>query len=178
MSRQTTQARTGGRAGCIALVAVALALASGCGRGMDDLEAYVDDVKARPGGRIEPLPEISPAPTYTYAATLMRSPFQPDAPVRTDSGVRPEEDRPRQFLEQFPLDTMRMVGTLDLAGQTFGLLQTQDGLVHRVTSGNYVGQNDGRITEITDSEIRLVEIVSDGMGGYLERPAAMALSSN
>ena len=68
-----------------------------------------------------------------------------------------------------------MVGTLDRDGETFGLVQTQDGMVHRVLSGNYVGQNDGRITGITESEIQVVEIISDGIGGYLEREAAVAL---
>ena len=69
-----------------------------------------------------------------------------------------------------------MVGTLEAKGAAFGLVQTADGLIHRVTEGNHLGQNYGRITTITDSEIRLVEIISDGIGGYLERPAAVALS--
>ena len=69
-----------------------------------------------------------------------------------------------------------MVGTLDINDTVYGLVQTSDGLIHRVIPGNYMGQNDGRITEITDSEINLVEIISDGIGGYIERDAAIGLS--
>ena len=72
---------------------------------------------------------------------------------------------------------MAMVGTLDLGGETYGLVQTADGLIHRVVPGNYLGQNDGRIVAITDSEIELVEIISDGIGGYIERDAAISLSN-
>ena len=83
---------------------------------------------------------------------------------------------PREFLEQFPLDTLEMVGTLADRRASFGLVQTKDGLVHRVAVGNHMGQNFGRIVAISDSEIQLVEIISDGLGGYLERPAAIGLA--
>ena len=164
----------------LALAAVAAVL-TGCGGDMDDLRAYVDEVKARPGGRIEPLPQIRPAPTFAYEAASRRSPFVPDTPQVTvsanpDAVQGPDPNRPREFLEQFPLDTLRMVGTLNTLGSTFGLVQTSDGLIHRVTVGNHMGQNYGRITTISDSEIELVEIIADGIGGYLERPAAVALS--
>jgi type IV pilus assembly protein PilP len=166
----------------IALLTAAAAVAAGCGGEQDELYARIDRVKATPGGRIEPLPQIKPAPTAEYTADddQLRSPFVPDRPLAARSGAGgvegPDPDRPRQFLEQFPLDSLAMVGTLEREGSTYALVQTRDGLVHRVQRGNYMGQNDGRIVEITDSEIRLVEIVSDGLGGYLERPAAVALS--
>jgi type IV pilus assembly protein PilP len=69
-----------------------------------------------------------------------------------------------------------MVGTLSNAQAAYGLIQDSDGLVHRVTIGDHMGQNYGRITNITDSEIQLLEIVSDGLGEYYERPAAIGLS--
>jgi type IV pilus assembly protein PilP len=103
----------------------------------------------------------------------------PDSPQSAggpSDSTRPDPDRSREFLEQFPLDTLDMVGTLELGERTYGLLQTRDGLIHRVLPGNYVGQNDGRIVAITEAEIRVVEIVSDGIGGYLERDAAIGLS--
>jgi type IV pilus assembly protein PilP len=84
--------------------------------------------------------------------------------------------RPREFLEQFPLDTMRMVGTLQLHGRNYGLVQGKDGLVHRVLPGNFMGQNDGRIVGITGTKISIIEIIPDGLGGYIERPAALALT--
>lgn len=163
-----------------ALAAGALLL-GGCSSDMDDLDRYINEVKARPGGRIEPLPEITPYEVFTYTADVegLRSPFVPDSPQVASGGsggTRPDRDRSREFLEQFPLDTLAMVGTLELGAQTYGLLQTRDGLIHRVQPGNYIGQNDGRIVAITESEIRLVEIISDGIGGYLERDAAIGLS--
>jgi type IV pilus assembly protein PilP len=164
----------------VAVAAIAASLAA-CGGGTDDLRAYIDEVKARPGGRIEPLPQVQPAPTFVYAAEARRSPFVPDTPQRRVSDdpnavQGPDPNRPREFLEQFPLDTLTMVGTLSDRRASFGLVQTTDGLVHRVTVGNHLGQNYGRIVAITDSEIQLVEIISDGLGGFLERPAAIGLT--
>ena len=162
------------------MAAAATAL-SACGNPNSDLHSYIDEVKARPGGRIEPLPQVRPAPTFAYVAGSRRSPFAPDTPQRRVSDdpnavEGPDPNRPREFLEQFPLDTLAMVGTLSDRRASFGLVQTADGLVHRVSVGNHMGQNYGRIVTITDSEIQLVEIISDGLGGYLERPAAIGLS--
>jgi type IV pilus assembly protein PilP len=161
-----------------ALIALTVLSASGCSNDMDALQQQVADIKSRPGERIEPLPEIKPYESFTYSAGSLRSPFVPGAPVRSDiaSGVRPDVQRPREFLEQFPLDTMRMVGTLQLQGRNFGLVQGSDGLVHRVLPGNFMGQSDGRIVSITDTRISVIEIVPDGLGGYIERPAALALT--
>lgn len=163
------------------LVILAAAALGACGGSTDDLRAYIDEVKARPGGRIPPLPDIVPAPTFAYEPGDRRSPFVPDTPQtrvvsNPDAVQGPDPNRPREFLEQFPLDTLRMVGTLELGASGFGLVQTSDGLVHRVMVGNHLGQNYGRITDITDAEIQLVEIIPDGLGGYLERPAAVALA--
>jgi type IV pilus assembly protein PilP len=161
-----------------------LVLASGlaaCGGDMDDLDQYINEVKARPGGRIDPLPEITPYEVFTYVADVegIRSPFVPDTPQATGTaagGTRPDPDRSREYLEGFPLDTLGMVGTLYIGDTMYGLVQTSDGLIHRVVPGNYMGQNDGRITDISESEITLVEIISDGIGGYIERDAAISLS--
>jgi len=164
------------------LLAVSLtAGVSACSSDMNDLRAYVDEVKARPGGRIEPLPQIRPAPSFAYEAAGRRSPFMPDTPQarvsnNPDAIQGPDPNRAREFLEQFPLDTLRMVGTMNSQAGTFGLVQTSDGLIHRVTVGNHLGQNYGRIMSISESEIQLVEIIADGIGGYLERPAAVALT--
>jgi len=124
---------------------------------------------------------VQPPPSFVYEAGTRRSPFVPDAPQRRISNDPnavdgPDSNRAREFLEQFPLDTLKMVGTLADRRASFGLVQTSDGLVHRVSVGNHMGQNFGRIIAISDSEIQLVEIISDGLGGYLERPAAIALA--
>jgi type IV pilus assembly protein PilP len=153
-----------------------------CGGDMDDLDQYINEIKARPGGRIEPLPEVKPYEGFTYVADAegVRSPFVPDTPqvasAGPSGGVGPDPDRSPEFLEGFPLDTLRMVGTLYIGETMYGLVQTSDGLIHRVVPGNYLGQNDGRISDINESEIELVEIISDGIGGYIERDAAISLS--
>ncbi len=163
------------------LVVAGFALGA-CGGDMDDLDQYINSVKATPGGRIDPLPEITPYEVFTYVADAegLRSPFVPDSPQAAAGiaagGTRPDPERSREFLEQFPLDTLRMVGTLQLGETQFGLVQTSDGLIHRVIPGNYMGQNDGRIVVVSESEIELVEIISDGIGGYLEREAAVGLA--
>ena len=163
----------------LALSVLALGL-SGCGGGADDLDAYVNEVKKRKGGVIEPLPEITPYEVFNYLADKqgIRSPFQPDTVQQVGgiSGPRPDDERSREYLESFPLDALGMVGTLHIDETMYGLVKTSDGLIHRVTPGNYMGQNDGRITEISESEIDLVEIISDGIGGYIERDAAVGLS--
>ena len=69
-----------------------------------------------------------------------------------------------------------MVGTLTQGGTNYGLVQTSDGLIHRVIAGNYMGQNDGRIVSIDESKIELIEIISDGIGGYVEREAAVGIA--
>lgn len=164
------------------VVIVASLVLGACGGDMDDLDQFINETKALPGGRIEPLPEITPYQVFTYIADAegLRSPFVPDSPQVSGGpaagGTRPDPKRSREFLEQFPLDTLRMVGTLRLGNTNYGLVQTSDGLIHRVVPGNYMGQNDGRIVAITDSEIELIEIISDGIGGYLERDAAVALA--
>jgi type IV pilus assembly protein PilP len=159
-------------AGC---VVAALSLA-GCGDGLDELRAEIDEAKQRPGGRIEPLPEVVPYESFAYSMAAERSPFLQSLAGESAGGPRPDSKRVREYLEQFPLDTLKMVGTLRLGGSGYGLVQTKDGLIHRVLPGNHLGQNDGSIISVNDARIALVEIVPDGMGGYIERQAALALS--
>lgn len=162
----------------ISAAVLAVLSLSGCSNGMDQLRKEVEEIKSRPGESIEALPPIKPYEPFAYNAANMRSPFVPTPPARSDlaAGVRPDVKRPREFLEQFPLDTMRMVGTLALQGRNYGLVQGKDGLVHRVLPGNFVGQNDGKIVGIAATKISIIEIVPDGLGGYIERPAALALT--
>jgi type IV pilus assembly protein PilP len=159
-------------------ILAAASLLVACSSDLDELQAQINEIKNRPGERIEPLPEVKPYEAFTYQASGLRSPFVPSAPARSDvaNAVRPDTKRPREFLEQFPLDTLRMVGTLQLNGRNYGLVQGKDGLVHRILPGNYLGQNDGRVVSITATKISVIEIVPDGVGGYIERPAALALN--
>ena len=161
---------------CALVVCALYAGLVACSSADNDLARFIEDTKKEPGGRVEPLPEVKPYETFVYSAGTMRSPFQPGGAGGPGSGLRPDSKRNREFLEQFSLDTLKMVGTLKLSGQMFGLVQTKDGLVHRVVPGNYMGQADGKITDITPSKISVIEIVPDGLGGYMERRASLGLN--
>jgi type IV pilus assembly protein PilP len=164
----------------IALAAMAIA---GCTRGVTstpgeapNLEKWVADVKARPAPPLDPLPVMQQFETFEYAAQNLRDPF---SNAFTDesggSGPRPDPNRPRQALEQFPLDSVDMVGTIGTGPGIVGLVMAPDKVTYRVRPGAYMGQNDGRITAIHEDRIELVELVPDGAGGWLERPASVAL---
>lgn len=170
--RRTVGARV---LGIVALFGVA---AAGCSSGQSDLQKWIAETKKKPGGRVQALPEVKPYESFVYSASGMRSPFQPQAPNAggASAGLRPSTRRNREFLEGFPLDTLKMVGTFKVGGNFYGLVQSKDGLVHKVLPGNYLGQNDGKVTEISNSKISLVEIIPDGLGGYIERPASLALN--
>lgn len=157
---------------CAALACLALV---GCSSGDSNLQQFITHVEHEPGGRVAPLPKVPKYETFTYDDQNMRSPFVPSEPTGVGS-IRPNSSRPRQYLERFPLDTLKMVGTIRIDKHVYGLVQTKDGIVHRVRIGNYMGQNDGRIVQITPTQIRLVEIVSNGLGGFMRRPAALGLS--
>jgi len=162
---------------CAALAYGLVTGLSACSSADDELDRFIEDTKKQPGGRVQPLPEVKPYETFVYADVDKRSPFQPSGPGGSAAnGLRPDSKRNREFLEQFSLDTLKMVGTLHLGNTTYGLVQSKDKLVHRVVVGNYIGQADGRITDVTPTKIVLTEIVPDGLGGYIERPAALALT--
>jgi type IV pilus assembly protein PilP len=150
-------------------------LLSGCGSD-SELDRFIEATKKEPGGRVEPLPEVKPYEAFNYTDQNMRSPFVPGGSGSLSAGVRPDSKRNREFLEQFSLDTLKMVGTLNIGAGHFGLVATKDGRVHRVVVGEHIGTNDGKITDITPSKIALVEIIPDGLGGYIERPAALGLN--
>lgn len=154
---------------------------AGCGGGdFSDLQAYMDEVRARPKGSIEPLPKFQPYEAFTYSASALRSPFQP--PVKIDlvsrpkgsKEIKPDETRVKQFLEGFNIETFEMVGTLSNKDGKFALVSGAGG-VHRVKIGDYLGRNDGRIVSIDEAKIEVVEIVPDGEGGWLERPRSLTL---
>jgi type IV pilus assembly protein PilP len=155
---------------------LALALVAGCSSKDTDLEQFINQTQQEQPGGVEPLPEVKPYETFAYTAQSMRSPF-----VQGGSGgaggptVRPDDKRNREFLEAFALDTLKMVATVQFGGKYYGVVRDRNGLVHRVLPGNYLGQNEGRITRIDPTRITITEIVADGLGGYMERGAGLAL---
>lgn len=165
-------------------------LLSGCvSKDKSDLESWVAEVKTHPGGRIQPLPEIKPYEAYTYksADEGSRDPFQPFYQKRqeqteniADSGLTKEmemeiQNRNREELEQFELDSLKMVGTLQDPNENWGIIRDPDGVVHRVKVGNYLGRNIGKIVNIFEDQIELREIVKNNDGRWEERQASIAL---
>ncbi|MGA7981695.1 MAG: pilus assembly protein PilP [Chromatiaceae bacterium] len=154
-----------------------------CGNGkMADLEQYVQQVKKREPAPIEPLPDVKPIDTFVYEAGERRDPFVMDAQTAEaastgiNSGIQAPEPRRKEELEQFSLDSLKMVGTLEQDDNTWGLVKGPGGTLYRVRVGNYMGMNNGQITRITEDEIELTEIVAEKPGDWRERQAAIALS--
>lgn len=163
------------------LVLVGSAL-SACAPERDNLEAYITEVKSRKSTDVEPVPQVLVYEPFRYAQFDEPDPFEPfesgaAGPIQTQStsALSPDFDRNREPLESFPLEGLRMRGTLEFRGQRYALIQAPDGIVHRVQTGNYMGQNYGRVVEIGAAEIVLEEIVPDGLGGYVKRDATVAL---
>jgi len=166
-------------------------LASGCkSNDMSELHEYVDGVLARTGGHIEPAPNIKPYEVYTYKSAKedQRDPFIPfyidtdkDKEKQPKSGLTPDQiaevyHRNQEELEEFELDSLRMVGTMEDVSQTWGLILNPEGAVHRVRSGNYIGRSTGKVTNIHEHSIELREIVQNTQGRWEERKASIALS--
>lgn len=170
----------------IQLVILASIALTGCNQGIGDLQQFVNKTKAKPPGRVEPIPPFIPYQNFEYTTQDLRDPFKivdfrrpetgtDETIIETASGPRPDIDRVREPLEDFPLDTLRFKGTVTQNGLKWGLIFAPDNTIHKVLEGNFVGQNHGRIITLTDGLINLTEIVPDGLGNYIERSAAIAL---
>jgi len=176
-------ARRSRKAPRLMLVLGVAVMAAGCSRGITsepgeapNLENWVAEVKARPAPPLDPLPVMQQFETFEYAAQSLRDPFS--RAFRDESGgsgPRPDSARRKQTLEQFPLDSLDMVGTLGRGGGLVALVMAPDRVTYRVRPGAYMGQSDGRVTGIFEDRIELMELVPDGAGGWLERPATVAL---
>ncbi len=153
-----------------------------CTQSNDDLETFIEQTKSKHLGSVEPLPTFEPYKNFIYSASDLRDPFEPafEAEVgeeRATSNLRPEMNRPKEPLETYPLDTLRMVGILIQNENTWGLVKDPNNVVHRVQTGNYAGQNEGQIVSVTETQIDIIEIIPDGLGGYIERTASLAIGS-
>lgn len=164
-------------AGCLVM------LIAGCSRDIrstpgeaPNLEKWIAEIKAQPAPPLDPLPVMQQFETFEYAAQSLRDPFSNAFSDTGDGGgPRPDAGRRKQTLEQFPLDTFNMVGTLGRGGSLVALVMAPDKVTYRVRPGAYMGQSDGRVTAVFEDRIELVELVPDGAGGWLERPATIAL---
>jgi len=147
-----------------------------------DLQDYVAEIKARPKGRIKPLPEIIPYETYLYQVSHLRDPFTPFIALEEasleikDAGLHPDLNRKREELEQYSLDSLTFAGHIEKNGKTWALITAPDNVIYRVLPGNHIGSNYGEILAITEDSILLKEIIPNGVGGWTEREASLDLS--
>lgn len=179
MTRRNT--RVALQVSCVAL----LALLAGCGNDdFSDLNRYISEVKARPKEAIKPLPEIKVIEPFMFKPEGLRDPFKPleqpeqaeGVDISAGSGIKPDTTRRKEELEAFPLDGLRMVGTLNMKSNLWGLVKASDGTIYRVKVGNYMGKNYGKIIRIVSDKIELMEIVPDKPGTWREQPASIALT--
>ena len=164
----------------IPLVFASIAVLGCSGEEHGDLRNWVKDQDKLPRGRIPPLPEVKPYEPYSYAAFDLIDPFKPrkiEPPKGAGGGgLSPDLNRRREPLEAYPLENLRMVGTLEQKKQMFALVRAPDNTLFRVKPGNYLGQNFGRIVAISESSVKLKEIVQDSAGNWEEKEQVLQLS--
>jgi type IV pilus assembly protein PilP len=165
-----------------ALFTSALVLAGCVDTNDQDLRQWVANEKAKPATGIEPLPEVRPYEAYLYSAEHLRSPFETARPEAIgelgsiedcEQNVRPDPNRVREELEDFALQSLEMVGSLAQESATWALIRQDSGSIHRVQVGNHLGLNHGKIVNITEQSIQLMEIVPNGQGCWEARPMTL-----
>lgn len=157
-------------------------LLAGCSgdREFHDLQQFMANARAKPGGKIEPIPTFPPHEVFKYGAMALRSPFDAPATAKAErvSGTSvpaPDESRAREVLENYNFAALSMVGTLNRGDTLWSLIDDGAGQIHRVTVGNYLGKNHGRIAKVSDDRVDVIEIIPDGEGGWVERPRTLSL---
>ena len=151
---------------------------SGCGgSGMEDLKKFVAEAGRDMQGKIEPLPQVRAYEPFAYDAFDLPDPFKPRklAIGGGGGGLQPDLLRPKEPLEAFSLETLKMVGALEKKGLIHAVIQTPEKAIYHVHKGNYVGQNFGMITQITESSVLLREIIQDSAGDWSERTSTLTL---
>jgi len=160
------------------LASAALLALAGCSSEMDELKQFVRESEKGLPRRIEPLPPVKPFEPFTYEGFDLPDPFKPrkltDRKDGGGGGLAPDLNRRKEPLEAFPLEQLKMVGTLSQNKETYALVKA-DKTLYRVKKGNYMGQNFGLITDVSDTEIKLKEIVQDSAGDWAERQSILPL---
>lgn len=159
------------------LILLAAGLAGCAGGDMDDLHKFVNETGRDMQGKIEPLPQVRPYEPFSYEAFDLPDPFKPRklAIGGGGGGLQPDLLRPKEPLEAFSLETLKMVGALEKKGLIHAVIQTPDKAIYHVRKGNYAGQNFGMITQITGNSVTLREIVQDSGGDWSERTSTLNL---
>jgi type IV pilus assembly protein PilP len=170
----------------VIVLIVTSSLITACSGRQDDLNRYISEVKSRPATPIPPIPPVRTYTPYEYDGLTGRDPFRQSTSEGSDQvtqsgtakGPRPDLQRPREYLERFELDTLSMVGTFSKETSDWALLRDPDGVVHRVSVGNYIGKNHGKVNGISVKQVQLSEFIADGTGGWLVREASVALKES
>jgi len=178
--------RTSRSVGKRLLVVSAVASLTACGGDMSDLNRFIAETKTKHHGKVDPLPEFPPYETFAYTADQYRDPFRAQTDLSVGvvaeqqqyDGPRPEATRRREPLESYPIDSLKMVGLLQQRSQTWALVRDPDGTIHRVQPGNYAGQNHGKITSVSENRIDITELVPDGLSGWVNREAQLAMTED
>jgi len=156
---------------------LALGLSACGGGGMDDLHTFVAETGKDMQGKIEPLPEIKAYDPFAYEAFDLPDPFKPRKLSSSGGGggIQPDLTRPKEPLEAFSLETLKLVGMLSKQGAMHAVIKTPENAIYHVRKGNYVGQDFGLVTQITESDVTLREIVQDSAGDWSERISTLVL---
>lgn len=161
----------------LATLLIVLGLAGCGGGGMADLQTFVAETGRDMQGKIEPLPQVKVYEPFTYNAFDLPDPFKPRklSTGGGGGGMQPDLNRPKEPLEAYSLETLKMVGMLSRQGVVHAVIKTPDNTIYHVKKGNYAGQNFGIITQISDGEVSLREIVQDSAGDWSERTSTLLL---
>jgi type IV pilus assembly protein PilP len=161
----------------ILVIAIGVSLAGCGGESHQDLRAWMAEQGKGTRGKLDPVPQIKPYEPFAYNAFDMPDPFKPRKiePAKGGSKLAPDLARRREPLESFPLESLTMVGTLEKDRSIYALIRTPEKDVYQVRAGNHMGQDFGVITGITETEIRLRELVQDGAGDWTERTSSLQL---
>lgn len=165
----------------VLVLALASVLLTACGgEQYSDLRQFVKDSDNMPRGRIPPLPEVKPYEPFEYAAYDLLDPFlprkiAPPKPSQVAGGLQPPLNHRKGPLEAFPLENLKMVGTLQQKSLYFALIKTPDNNLYRVRSGDFMGQNFGRIVEISESAVKLKELIQDSGNEWKEEERTLLL---
>lgn len=155
-----------------------LAALTGCTGYGSDLDQWIEETKNKPARQLDPIPPAPEFDRFTYQAHHLRDPFRAFVadPSSVSQGPRPDPDRPREPLEDYPLDSLRMVGTIGEGASRQGLVMDPSGITHRVLVGRYLGSHDGRVVGVSADRIEIVELTPNGQGGWEEAPTGLSLS--